>query len=146
MFNNKMELGFSIFNHNPVRSTRNSDDRLEINNSSFNNQLRSTITRIDFFYCQSKSNIKRKPFFAWSYQDDLDRSKAILDILINSPPKDSEELNDFIENELYKLKYECEERGCRETSLLRLLQEIRIQLVIINSNELKENTNILFGQ
>ncbi|KTD68217.1 hypothetical protein Lste_1375 [Legionella steelei] len=132
--------------------------RIEIDSSSFDNQLCSTINQIDLFYQaferQYKTQGNGELNFLRSYvaghsvfrKDILDDSKNILDILRHSPPKNSEELKIFFKRTIYELQSKCEHSNSSESSLLKLIKKISSNLESINSHEFKENTNTSLGK
>lgn len=131
---------------------------MEIDNSSFNNQLRSTIHHIDLFYSsfESKYNTNGsgkmnfiRPYIAGSSvfrKDILEDSKKILDILRCNPPIDSEELKTFFNDKKNELQSKDYQHGSQESSLVKLIKNIVCNLETINSHELNDNMGATFGK
>ncbi|MBI2785759.1 MAG: hypothetical protein HYX60_05405 [Legionella longbeachae] len=98
------------------------NNRIKIDNSSFNAQLGSTIYPIDLFYREYQHRLDTLAGF-FLRKDILEVSKNILDILRYNPPKDTEDLKNFLNEKINKLKSN-NYNSHQKCSLIELIENI----------------------
>jgi hypothetical protein len=119
---------------------------IEIDNSSFNNQIQSAIKIMESFYKIYEYKYATndsgqfdfiRPYVAHSVfrKDILEDAKNILEILRYRPPIDSEELKKYFEVKMFELQNRASKDGYGENSLLKLIKNICSNLEYTNSKE-----------